>query len=269
MATNEKAKSLSEIRDYWESAAQVQTDRDGLRPTARDPYLQDVVESAIEKRLYRGAKLLDIGCGDGWSTVRFHRITGSTLGIDYIEEFVNSSRESAGDVQGLMFEQADAMDLSGIRANYGNFDVVTSIRCLINLSSWINQVKAIAEIASCVRPGGLYLTSEGWDEGMIGLNLMRERVGLPSLNVVEYNVMISRNEFEEEVKKYFEIIDYISLGYYLFTSRVLQPVMVAPEEPRHDHPLNRAAAMIQSQAIGSGAFYECDYAGVYVLRRKD
>jgi hypothetical protein len=39
-------------------------------------------------------------------------------------------------------------------------------------------------------------------------------------------------------------------------------------EPRHDHDINRVAAALLSQGLGQGIMEECDYAGVYVLRRR-
>ena len=65
----------------------------------------------------------------------------------------------------------------------GLFDSVTSIRCLINLSTAENQYRALGEIAACVRPGGLCLVSEGWADGMAGLNLLRRRAELPPITV--------------------------------------------------------------------------------------
>jgi hypothetical protein len=129
------------------------------------------------------------------------------------------------------------------------------------------QKIAIGQIARCIRPGGLYLTSEGWQDGYEGLNLAREREGLAPMKMVDYNLLISRTEFERTVAADFEIEDYLSLGFYLFLSRVVQPKLVAPDAPRHDHPLNRAAAQLHRTNVGQ-AFRDCDYAGVYVLRRK-
>lgn len=262
-------RSLDELQEFWRKSSEYERDSDGLRPTARDPYLQEVVEHAIEKRLLGRGRLLDIGCGDGLSTLRFAKLADQAVGVDYIENFVARSRENAqseGDERTL-FEVANVLDLSVVRAQFGQFDVVTTIRCLINLATWENQSAAIGEIASCVAPGGLWLVSEGWDEGLRGLNLRRARVGLPTIEVVEYNRMISRFNFELEVRKYFKLLDYDCAGFYLFMSRVFMPKFVAPEPPTHAHPINETALQIQKDMVSHKDFQDCDYAGVYVLRR--
>ncbi|MGH9960626.1 MAG: hypothetical protein ACREBC_26485, partial [Pyrinomonadaceae bacterium] len=71
--SNEEKKALSEVRDFWAKSAHVDRDEQELRPTARDPYLQEVIEVAMEQWLNADASLLDIGCGDGHSTLRFAR----------------------------------------------------------------------------------------------------------------------------------------------------------------------------------------------------
>jgi SAM-dependent methyltransferase len=267
--STESRKSLAEIEAYWRDAAGTETDADGLRPTARDPFLQECVEAVVEKNLSRSDRLLDAGCGDGASTLRFARAVRSAVGFDYIDAFVARAVDAARQqgIGNVRFRQASVLDLAALRRTEGAFDVAISIRCLINLPEAEQQARGIAEIASCLESGGRYLASEGWDDGMRGLNRLRVAAGLPEIKTVAYNLLMSRAGFEAEAAKHFEIVGYHSLGFYLFMSRVVQPLVVAPEAPRHDHRINQVAAHL-SGVLGRSEFRDCDYAGVYVLRRR-
>ena len=66
----------------------------------------------------------------------------------------------------------------------------------------------------------------------------------------------------------FEILHYENLGFYIFMFRVFQAAYVAPEPPRHTHDINRIAAQMGCLGVCPNEFRDCDYAGVYVLRRK-
>ena len=265
-----KQRNLKEIQNYWDSAAAVDADADSLRPTARDRYLQEALEHAMSKWLSEDARLLDVGCGDGRSTVFFAAQVRSVLGIDYIDKFVARSRAHATEsgVENASFEVGSVLDLAQVREGHGLFDVAISIRCLINLDSWANQARALRELASCVRPGGLLLISEGWQEGMDGLNDWRARATLEEMSVADFNLLISRRDFEQELEPLFETVHYESLGFYLFISRVLMPRFVTPDAPTHLHPLNELAGELQRSLGLQTGFDPVDYAGIYVLRRR-
>ena len=261
--------SLSEIQQFWHEAAQTALDRDGLRPVARDPFLQDLVESAMEKWLPHGGTLFDIGSGDGLSTIRFARSVGRTFGFDFIPNFVRRASDNARR-QGvpITFEEASVMDLAPVRTRHGRADAVSTIRCLINLGSWDNQQRALDEIAATVKPGGLYMLSEGWKHGWAGLDKLRVRCGLMPMPLPPHNLLIDRGIFESYVASNFELVEYIPLGLYLLLSRVLHPLYTAPEPPRHEHRINEVSAMLSKLGIATDAFQELDYAGVQILRRR-
>lgn len=262
-------KNYDEIREFWTEAAAVDQDQDGLRPVARDPYLQQAVEEAMEAVVPEGSKVLDIGCGDGHTTLRFSKRALSITGIDYIHQFVDKATAAATrlGVANARFFQADVLDLESLKDVIGTVDVAVSIRCLINLDSWSKQQQAIRQIAKMLRPGGLCLLSEGWSEGLAGLNKLRAARGLAPINPVAYNLLMERALFENEITQYFKIDSYLNLGFYTMMSRFVQPCVVHPKTPEHSHPINALAAALQRHCRESQLFREIDYAGVYVLRR--
>ena len=262
-------KNLADIRAYWVDAASQTLDVDGLRPTARDPYLQDVVETAMERWIWPSANLLDIGCGEGTSSLRFAKRAGTVLGLDYIPEFAERASQAAtvSGATNTTFAAGDILKL-GDTLQGRIFDIVVTIRCLINLPTWELQKEGISQVAKAVKPGGLYLLSEGWQEGWDELNRMRCRAGLEPITLVAYNRLLSRQALEAFIRPEFEIVTYHSVGWYLVMSRVFQPAFVAPERPRQTHPINKIAAQLYGAGIADTAFENCDYSGVYVLRKR-
>ena len=136
---------------------------------------------AVEKWVWPQAKLYDIGCGDGLSSIRFAKRAAEVVGFDYIDKFVEMAKANvrSSGATNLTFEQANVLDLSKVRAQHGLADIIVTIRCLINLPEWDQQRQAIGEIARTLKPGGLYLLSEGWSDGFERLNLLRGRLHLP------------------------------------------------------------------------------------------
>ena len=229
--------------------------------------LQKMIEDVILANISEGQRMLDVGCGDGASTKLFSGKAEEVVGIDYMPGLLEIA-EKQNLLANISYHQGNVLDLSDIRQKFGVFDVVSSIRCLINLSTWEEQAQGLKEIARMVKPHGLYAASEGWSDGRAGLNARRAQCGLHEMPVVFHNLFIDREQFLNEASKYFEFVEYRSFGMYLFTSRVLQPLMVHPEEPTYDHPINVAAAQAQTALQDEMAFSDCDFTGVYVLRRK-
>ena len=264
-----RGKTLQDVKEYWSSHGRKELGIESGTLKQRDIYLQEVIESEICKWLRLQDNLLDIGCGDGTSTLRFASQSQKVLGVDYVAERVRKASElriESGQLN-IIFEEGDILDLSPIRERHGLFDTVVTIRCLINLPTWKLQEKGIEQIAGVVKPGGRYIASEGWAEGYEGMNMLRRRAGLQSLKLVEHNRYISRRRFEREISRKFRIIAYQGLGFYLFMSRLFQPVFVHPDSPRHDHDINQVSGELFQSGIGHEYFGECDYAGIYVLER--
>ena len=141
-----------------------------MKFTARDPYLQSVVETAMERHLTPGARLLDLGCGDGLSTLRFLKTTGYAVGIDYVADFVKLAQLHAAEIgaENIFFEQADVQHLEPIQAKFGLFDLVTSIRCLINLPDWDCQARALGQISGWSAPAACTLLVRAGRRGSRG-----------------------------------------------------------------------------------------------------
>lgn len=259
-----------QIKEYWEAKALTPLDDMGLKPTGRDPFLQRAVEWAMLKHIPAGKKVLDVGCGDGVSTKEFARSAKSVLAIDYVENYVKQAAElcASEGLTNVTCLHGDILKLQETAKPYAPFDVAITLRCLINLPEEKLQFEAIDNIFDCLAPGGLYLLSEGWSESWSALDDCREQCGLDKMYLVPHNKLISKERLIAHLAPKAELVAYESLGFYVFLSRVLQPLVMAPEAPQHLHAINRVANDLQRAGIAPAEFDKIGYPGVCVFRKK-
>jgi SAM-dependent methyltransferase len=260
---------FAEIKEYWTDHGRRETGADARPPKKRDEFLQTVIESHMARWLTKDSRAADFGCGDGRSTLVFAEKVRDIVGFDYIAERIEKAERNraAAGVKNAKFSVGDVLNADSVCKDFERFDTVTVIRLLINLPSWDLQAKAIGQLARIVRPGGLFLISEGWTEGVDGINRLRARCGMAPMTIVPNNLFISKKTLELECAKYFRLVTCQNLGFYYFMSRMFQPAFTAPEPPQHDHHINETAARLTLAGVGQNTFEDCDYGGVYVFER--
>lgn len=259
-----------EIKKYWETKSLTPLDSEGLKPTGRDPFLQRVLEEAMLKHIPAGKSLLDVGCGDGTSTAVFAGKAGSVVAVDYVDNYVKQASELCKR-EGLSNVQCFAGDVLTIQdtvKSYQPFDAAITIRCLINLPDEKAQFRAADNILDCLVKDGLYICSEGWSESWNALDQYRQQCGLDKMYLVPHNLLLSKQRLIEHLAPRAELVAYESLGFYVFCSRVMQPLVTAPEPPRHLHPINKVAKDFYSLGITPSEFDQLGYPGVCVFRKK-
>jgi ubiquinone/menaquinone biosynthesis C-methylase UbiE len=243
---------ISEIKHYWDE--QAVKFGSGANATTQDIVMRDIEINYIVDFLTsfnRPLKVLDIGCGNGYSTFQYQKRAAihSFTGGDYSEEMISSANgemKKHSEINNLEFKVMDVLRLSEYNETY---DVIISDRCLVNLGSSKNRKKALDEIAKCVKSGGYYLMIENFIEGHTEFNLLRERLGLEEIKVRWHNSFFSRPELNDSTKHTFEIVrtDNISSLYYLIT-RVVYSKLCEMENrtPDYDNPIYNVAAQLPS-----------------------
>lgn len=263
--------TINPIRDYWQQRAD---ESEGSQAaTTNDVYLRELeiktIVSTIKSFERQPKTFLDVGCGDGYSTLA---VAGElpdvvTRGIDYSSQMIEIARSRLAQERGMAgrvrFDVGDALDL-GAALGTAKFDVVVTDRCLINLPSLEFQIRAIDQIANHVAPRGYYLAIENFADGQQHLNDARAAMGLAPIPIRWHNRFFTIGEFTNAVHGAFEVVEEkdFSSAYY-FATRVIYSAMcqMRGEQPDYQHEIHRLAVDLP----GTGQFSPIR---MMVLRRK-
>ena len=125
------------------------------------------LDGAMEK-LEAGAKVADIGCGCGASTIIMAQAFPNSrfVGFDYHDASIERAREAAreaGDPANLRFEIAKAKEAPG-----EGYDLVACFDCLHDMG---DPVGAARHIRSMLRPDGLFMLVEPFANDRLADNL--------------------------------------------------------------------------------------------------
>lgn len=243
------------IKDYWEERAK----QNATTPeaTTNDLYLRELEISTFIQTLEGlglepGGTVLDVGCGDGYTTVAVADALTQLrfTGIDYSENMIAIARNRVADKPGLKdrvtFAVGDATDLDRACGD-STYNAVLTDRCLINLESREHQGRAIAQVARHTQPGGYYVAIENFTEGQDEMNRLRASVGLPEIPVRWHNLYFGEADFKRLAEPFFEAIEFkeFSSSYY-FATRVIYSAMcqMRGESPDYRHEIHQLAVRL-------------------------
>lgn len=237
------------LKDIYESIALSEDER----TTASDFYLRELEIDFGLECIKDGDVVLDVGCGPGVALQAYAtKRKIEAHGIDYAENMVafakkrlNEINQSSTQPLTIHFKQGSVTELP---YNDSSFDVVTSHRCLMALLDWDLQCHAINEITRVLKPGGIFVLMEGTVEGIDKLNKYRNLFELPEIDPKGTDRLLTLKFKEETLLNYmknsYELLRTKRFGMYYFLTRIIQPLLVAPEKPRYDHKLNQVARLV-------------------------
>jgi ubiquinone/menaquinone biosynthesis C-methylase UbiE len=143
------------IKRYWNERAS-KTDPASAEATTYDVFFRELEITKLREKitgasLPHGSTVIDLGCGDGYSTVSLAAAfpTVRFIGIDWSEEMLGLAEKRLSAQSGLLnrvsFRQGDMRRLSTSLED-DKFEVFLTMRSLINLTSSAEQYNTIAQI---------------------------------------------------------------------------------------------------------------------------
>jgi len=219
--------TLEEIEAYWTAQAR----EHGAAPAASwsDVWAIDLEVREIARRLADGDRVLDVGCANGFSTVRLARLRRVHVrGIDYVPGMIEHARERIAKIEGELlgsveFGVGNVLELDEAE---GAFDAVVCVRVLINLRTWENQRRALGALARVLRPGGHLLLSEATHQGLARLNRLRAELGLEALPIPSFNEYLDEERVIEAVRPELELVELANFASsYFVGTRVAKPLL--------------------------------------------
>ncbi len=251
-------KNINEIREYWDNRAKEHTL--DLQGTTNDLYLRELEIRTVENKirgfgLSAGASLIDIGCGDGYSTMRLARAFPdyNFTGIDYSESMIaNALKRRDKDVylkSNIQFKVVDVLNLDNALAN-ATFDVAITMRVLINLPELSQQQTAIKNISNKCTQNGHYIAVENFMAGQRNMNKLRDSLELPEIPVRWHNRFFEEEDFRSAAEANFNslmFIDFASSYYYVTRGIYSKMCQLQGVEPSYEHDLYRVALELPYQ----------------------
>ncbi|SRR6266487_496103 len=262
----DRKNKITEIQEYYRVRA-----GSGQYATSPDFNLREVEIDYLSRWMKDGLHILDVGCGNGYSTLRHATMFASQfVGVDFVPEMISQAKTLSNDFQPKSKIEFRIGDVTKLEFPDSSFDIVVSERCLLNLPTKNDQWQAIREVARVVRHGGLYLMLEGTIQGLQRLNEVRAHLDLDPIPDADPKYNWFSNKFDEGemipiALRSFNKLEHIQrFGMYYFISRVINPLLVKPDPPKYDAPINTIARQICSQFPN---FEDIGHVALFVFRR--
>jgi len=176
----------------------------------------------IVKYLKIDMNVLEVGCGNGYSTSLFRNLVRTISAFDYSENMITNAKSSFGETNNTFFVD-NILDPKNIDYNY---DLVLCVRVLINLRNLEEQKQALENITSFLKPKGLLVLVEGFSEGFENLNKLRCKLALSPIIPAKVNVYSSLRNVMPILDEHFNVENRFDLGSYDFFTRIIYPLIV-------------------------------------------
>jgi len=263
---NRIEESPEEIRNYYKKRAT--TDPYATSP---DYNLREIEIEYLSRSLKDNSTILDVGCGNGYSILSFaSKYTSSFTGIDFVPEMIEQANTLKNTFLLKGSVEFKCGDVTKLEFDNDTFDIVISERCLLNLPTRDMQWQAIREIARVLKPDGVYLMLEGTVQGLERLNELRLMFNLDPIPDADPQYNWFSNKFDEDemvitALQSFRYLERVQrFGMYYLLSRIVHPLLVAPEQPQYNAKINEIARLIADKIPD---FKNIGHVALFVFRK--
>ena len=233
------------VLEFWNEQAKKY--KDNPLATSPDLIAFELEANEIFKYLEAGSNILDIGCGNGFKDFEYCTVKKVNVkGIDFSEEMVNAAKERQKQTSDLMgkleFSHGNVLDLKETI----KYDVVITDRCLINLRTVEEQMKAIDNIFDVLKEGGLFLMMECTKQGLEKINGVREKFGLEEIKERWHNNYIDETKILAYLDTKFKNIEVNNFNSTFFLiSRTINALAAREgQEVDYNSDINKYAAQL-------------------------
>lgn len=225
------------VKDFWDARSRL-----GDLAGTDDSILSKIEQDFIVKNIPDGARVLEVGCGNAQTLMRLAEENNCTgVGLDFSDKMADLAGCSVK--ESCLHDQIKihCQQIPPVPTTFGQFDIILSQRCLINLPTPEDQRDAILSIGEVVKPGGRYVMVGSSEDGLEKTNVMRRSLGLPEVEPPWHNRFFLESDILSWQTKTFAIkeIFHISSTYH-FLSRVIYAALAAEkgEKLRYDSDIN-------------------------------
>lgn len=217
------------------------------QPTLPDNNMRILEIETVQSWLSGNDRVLEIFCGDGISTVEYATHCKHVIGCDPSESVIDSAKRYLACRKpfraNVSFEKCDVLDIDSVYSR-NRFDVVVSIRGLINLPTREMQKEAILRIHNLLPQNGKFIFIEGCRNGLAAINTLRDQYALQPLIEPRHDNYFAEPELTTFLQDYFTVSDERNLDIYFLVSRVLYPLAAKPSEPEFGNVCNSVARLL-------------------------
>ena len=209
---------------FWNERAL--TEGDPVKVNIADDVQRRLETAFIMTHLPAGARVLEVGAGNGHLTQTLRQRAGFVDAFDYAENMVEQAKRLHHETNNRFFHDS-VLDPKAVQPPY---DAVVCVRVLINLRNLEEQHRAFDNLQQLVRPGGRLILVEGFSDGFDRLNQVRQAAGIAALRPASINFYSPLPPWLERFERAFRIDATFNTGTFDFLTRVVYPALVGSDK---------------------------------------